>query len=113
MRFISNYAQLFSSLKKISDNKCGMKVTVVYAARNTEFVKQLDIPEGCSVQAAIEQSNVLKQHPEISLEKNSVGIFNEVVLLTTTLKENDRVEIYRPLAMDPMEARRLRAKVKG
>lgn len=87
-----------------------MKVSIVYVTLDDQFIKELEIAEDSSVQYAIEQSNVLQEYSEISLDENQVGIFNELVSLDTKLKENDRIEIYRPLTMDPMQARRLRQK---
>ncbi len=37
------------------------------------------------------------------------GIFGKLAGLDAALSEGDRVEIYRPLALDPKEARRRRA----
>lgn len=87
-----------------------MKVTVTYATPRAQFIKELEVSEGATVIMAIEQSDLLSDCSEISLEKNKVGIFNQIVSLDTKLKDNDRIEIYRPLTMNPMEARRLRAK---
>ena len=49
---------------------------------------------------------------EISLSTNQVGVFGEVVSLDQIVAAGDRIEIYRPLKMDPMQARRLRAESK-
>ena len=87
-----------------------MKIQVIYVNQNTQFLVDTELPEGASVQQAIKQSGLLEKHPNISLDKNEVGIFGELVSLETVLHEGDRVELYRPLIMDPMEARRLRAK---
>ena len=87
-----------------------MQVTVIYANPATQFIKKLDVPKSSTVRDVIEISNILILHPEISLEKNEVGIFNMVVSLDRFVNENDRIEIYRQLTMDPTEARRLRAK---
>jgi len=43
------------------------------------------------------------------LESNNVGVFGQIVKLNQTLHDNDRIEIYKPLQVDPMEARRHRA----
>lgn len=86
-----------------------MKITVVYTTTNIQFIKELDLIENSMVKDAVEKSGLLQQHPEVSLEKNKVGIFNQIVSLDTKLAENDRVEIYQPLIIDPMEARRMRA----
>lgn len=65
---------------------------------------------GMTVANAIEQSNLLQTHPD--LLDMTVGIFARIVSLDTLLKPGDRVEIYRPLLISPMEKRRQRAKQK-
>ncbi len=87
-----------------------MKIEVVYLTNDSEFFVSLEMPDGASVQQAVEQSRLLDKHPDISFDKNEVGIFSELVPLNAMLHEGDRVEVYRPLTIDPMEARRLRAK---
>jgi len=84
-------------------------VQVIYIGSNIEFVKKINVAGDSSVQNAIEQSGLLEQHANLSLENNKVGIFGTIVSLETLLQENDRVEVYQPLKMDPMEARRLRS----
>ena len=58
---------------------------------------------------AIRASGVLDAFPEIDLAKNKVGIFSKLVKLDETVRDKDRVEIYRPLIADPKEVRRKRA----
>lgn len=88
-----------------------MDVEVIYINSDGEFVKNIEVADGASVVEAIYHSGVLDEFPEISLESNRVGIFNKIVSLDTMLSANDRIEIYRPLKLDPMEARRMRAKL--
>ena len=87
-----------------------MKVQVVYVNDSSECVINLDVAEGSSVKDAIINSGILKKYSEISLAKCQVGIFGEVAPHDQLLIQGDRVEIYRSLKMDPMEARRLRAR---
>ena len=87
-----------------------MNVTIVYATPRKQFIQEVEVSSAATVEDAIKQSSILKVHPEICLQKNKVGIFNEIVSLDCQVNANDRIEIYRPLTMDPMEARRLRAK---
>lgn len=87
-----------------------MRVEVVYIDKDVEFVAELDVAEGATVKTALEQSDALNQHTNISLEENQVGIFSKIVSLDTVLQVGDRVEVYRSLTIDPMESRRLRAK---
>ena len=65
---------------------------------------------GMTVGDVLEQSDVLKNHPELC--GLAVGIFSRAVSLDTEVKRGDRIEIYRPLTLDPMEIRRQRAKKK-
>ena len=48
---------------------------------------------------------------EIDLDKVGIGIFGKIVEFDQILQDQDRVEIYRPLATDPMQARRKRADI--
>ena len=87
-----------------------MQVEVVYIAPNVEFIRTVDIQSGATVEHAIKTSGVLALYTDMSLERNRVGIYGKAVLPDKVLKEGDRVEIYQPLLMDPMEARRLRVR---
>ena len=80
-------------------------IEVVYAPLNQKLL-QADVPyvAGMTVQQAIDASGFS------NVEEMPVGIFSHQVTRDTLLKPGDRVEIYRPLLIDPMEKRRQRAK---
>jgi len=86
-----------------------MKIEVAYALPDEQFLLTCDLPEGVTVQEAINASGILKQCPDIDLSQNKVGIFSKLAKLDTVLREGDRVEIYRPLIADPKEVRRKKA----
>ena len=86
-----------------------VEVEVAYAKSDEQLILSLHVPELCTVEQAIELSGILEKFPEIDLTKNKVGIFSQICSLFLSLQENDRVEIYRSLAINPMEARRQRA----
>jgi len=86
-----------------------MNIEVSYANPTKQALLTCELSKNVTVKDAIEKSGILMQFPEIDLGVNSVGIFGKKVSLETTLSEGDRVEIYRPLIIDPKEARRLRA----
>jgi len=86
-----------------------MIVEVAYAKPEKQLIIQIDVEESCTVEQAIVLSKIKKQFPEIDVEKNKVGIFGKTVKLMDSLREKDRVEIYRPLIVDPKESRRARA----
>ncbi len=85
-----------------------IKVELVYI-NSEQFVFNMEIPIGSNIYQAIIRSGVLEKCPEIDTLKNRVGVFNELASLETILHDGDRVEIYRPLQVDPKEARRRRA----
>lgn len=87
-----------------------IRVEVVYASPEKQSMLSVNVLPNSTVEDAIIASNIINVFPEIDLQKNAVGIFGKKAKLTTRLKDKDRVEIYRPLLIDPMEARRLRAK---
>jgi putative ubiquitin-RnfH superfamily antitoxin RatB of RatAB toxin-antitoxin module len=84
-------------------------VEVAYAKPGEQRIFRLQADSGCTVQQAIELSNVLEHFPEIDLAQAKVGIFGKLAKLDAILHQDDRVEIYRPLIADPKEARKKRA----
>jgi putative ubiquitin-RnfH superfamily antitoxin RatB of RatAB toxin-antitoxin module len=84
-------------------------VEVVYALPHEQRVLNLVVEKNSTVETIIQQSGVLELYPEIDLSKNKVGIFSRNVKLDSTVRDRDRIEIYRPLLADPKEIRRKRA----
>ena len=68
----------------------------------------VSVPAGTTARQAIERSHIVTQHPEIDLSTQSIGIFGKIQSLDTTVSPGDRVEIYRPLIVDPKLARQRR-----
>ena len=89
-----------------------LEVEVVYARPEQQVLIQLSVPGGSTARDAIIRSNILSDVSGLDLETLAVGIFARRVTLDYILKTGDRVEIYRPLTMSPVEARRWRAKLK-
>jgi hypothetical protein len=86
-----------------------MRVQVVYALPDRQWLREITLPAGATVEQAIRTSGVLEQHPGLVIGPDRVGIHGQLVPLDATLSEGDRVEIYRPLAADPKDIRRRRA----
>lgn len=92
-----------------------LQILVVLALPDEAVTHSLSLPEGSCVADALRASG-LDQHPAAPADLDgSVGIWNQHCELTQILQDGDRVEIYRPLTVDPMVARRRRAahKAKG
>ena len=86
-----------------------MRVEVVYALPLKQDVISLEVAAGTTVGEAVAASGILARHPDIDVRVNRVGIWGRPAALDTLLREGDRVEIYRPLQVDPKEVRRRRA----
>lgn len=82
-----------------------MRVEVVLALPDAQRCIALDLPDGATVADAIAASGF----EAAGFDDEHVGIWNRRATLATTLREADRVELYRPLVADPKQARRVRA----
>ncbi|MEQ1803965.1 MAG: RnfH family protein [Burkholderiaceae bacterium] len=86
-----------------------LNVEVIYSPRAGEFdTVQLSLQPGACVRDALLQSGLLARHAQVDLERDKVGVWGKWLGLDEPLRDRDRVEIYRPLAVDPKEARRRR-----
>ncbi len=88
------------------DDTPGIRVVVVASPgprQVTEVV--IKLPAGATVEQALRASGLAHDLP---LEKLSVGVWRRKTALNQPLREGDRVELYRPLVVDPKVARRER-----
>lgn len=86
-----------------------IRVEVVYALPERQFLVQLSLPQGCTALDAVKASGVCAAHAELDMSTLRLGIFSRPITAETLLRERDRVEIYRPLIADPKASRRQRA----
>ena len=87
-----------------------LRVDVAYCPQpGVAEVAPLRLPPGATVADALRQSGLLSRHG-LTLETAKVGVWSRVKDLQTVLRDLDRVELYRPLLVDPKEARRQRYK---
>jgi putative ubiquitin-RnfH superfamily antitoxin RatB of RatAB toxin-antitoxin module len=91
-------------------NKTTLRIEVSYAASDRQQIMAIEIEDGSTIEAAIVASGILEIFPEIDLAKQKVGIFSHPRQLQDFVEAGDRIEIYRPLLIDPKEARRAKAK---
>lgn len=89
-------------------------VSVVYspAPREVREVPILLAPLSTVLQA-LQASGLLHAFPSIDLQQAVVGVWGRKASLSQTLRADDRVEIYRPLRVDPKMARRERFAKQG
>jgi len=87
-------------------------VEVAYGLPDKQFLLSCEVEQSLSIRQVIEQSGILNSCPEIDFDKLKFGIFSRLVKdidEPSVLKSGDRVEIYRPLLIDPKEVRKQRA----
>ena len=87
-----------------------IRVEVAYASIDEQKIIVLQVPMRSTLQTIINESLILNVFPEINLTQQKVGIFGKLKELSDVAKEGDRIEIYRPLLIDPKCARRNRSK---
>jgi len=92
-----------------TENADRIKVEVAFAEPDEQVIIALEVDADATIEEIVKASGILDRFPEIDLSKNKVGIFGKLAKLTATLREGDRIEIYRPLIADPKEVRRKRA----
>ncbi|MPV85357.1 RnfH family protein [Ostreibacterium oceani] len=95
---------------KLSASDTLIAIEVAYATPARQMIIPLQVSPQTSVRAAIQQSGILGFFPDIVLETATVGIWSKVCEPNQIVQAGDRIEIYRPLVIDPMEQRRQRAK---
>ena len=83
-----------------------LHVEVVFALPEQQDLVGLEVAAGTTVAQAIEQSGIANRFPQHDLSRCAVGVWGEVVDRARRLQDGDRIEIYRPLQMDPQDARR-------
>jgi putative ubiquitin-RnfH superfamily antitoxin RatB of RatAB toxin-antitoxin module len=83
-------------------------IEICYALPARQILLSVAVAPGTTVREAIERSRIVEQCPEIDLSTQAVGIFGKIQALDTQVSAGDRIEIYRPLTVDPKLARQRR-----
>ena len=86
-----------------------LKVFITYALPEQQWIHELEIPLGSTVRDVLLAGQHFLPLSDTDLSQHKVGIYDQVVDWERQVQEGDRIEIYRPLIVDPMTARRLRA----
>ncbi len=87
----------------------GLAVEVVYALPRKAWSIALELPEGATVADALAAADLPGRVPGAVVDAESLAIFGRAVTPGTRLRGGDRVEVLRPLQVDPKQARRQRA----
>ena len=83
-----------------------LEVEVIYALPDEQHQVTLQVAPGTTVREVLMQATTQSEFPELDVTSCPVGVFGREVESGFVVAAGDRVEVYRPLAMDPREARR-------
>jgi len=88
-----------------------MKVEVAYATPKKQLIIEIEVQEGQTIRDAVLSSKMDQQFEGVDLLSIPIGIFGKKVMKPEEqlVKEGDRYELYRPLLIDPKQARANRA----
>ncbi|HVF62928.1 MAG TPA: RnfH family protein [Casimicrobiaceae bacterium] len=87
-----------------------MRVEVAYVGREGTALVEVDVPCGASVAQAVAISGLVARF-ELFEAALSYAIHGQRARTDTPLRDGDRVELLRPLVVDPKTARRDRARI--
>lgn len=89
-------------------------VQVVYALPKKQVIVELELPSGSTIRDALSASGLsVVSAGEDCGYPHSLGVWGRIAKPDQVLRDRDRVEIYRPLVVDPKTARRLRSRRRG
>jgi putative ubiquitin-RnfH superfamily antitoxin RatB of RatAB toxin-antitoxin module len=90
-----------------------IRVEAVYALPDQQLLVSLELDAGATAADAVRASGVIEAFAGTCFEKLSLAIWGNPVPPETLLRDGDRVDILRPLRIDPREARRQLAEKGG
>ncbi len=97
-----------------SDEPAFLTVSVAYSRRAGQVDEvNLQLDAGATVADALRHSGLAARHPGLAIDALPVGIWGAFCQREDRLRHRDRVELYRPLRVDPKEARRQRQHAQG
>ena len=86
-----------------------MRIEIVFALPDRQLLQALDVPDDATVAEVVDRSGIARQFPGVDFAALQAGIWGKPVARDQVVRDGDRVELYRPLEIDPKEARRLKA----
>lgn len=93
----------------MSEAASAIRVTVAFALPARQWLVELELPVGATVADALAASGLATRVPGWDAADLAYAIYARPVAADAPLADGDRVEVLRPLSIDPMQARRLRA----
>ena len=86
-----------------------LRIEVVYALADVQDLVLLVLAEGTVAREAVEASGLIGRH-RLAPDELLLGVCGRLIAPERRLRDGDRIEILRKLALEPREARRQRAR---
>ena len=91
-----------------------LRVTLVFSPAPRQVRQwELELPSGATVLDALQASPIQTEFPALDVTAAETGVWGRTAPSARVLRDGDRVEIYRPLRVDPKVARRERFRAQG
>lgn len=90
-----------------------LRVEVVYALPDRCWRVPVQLPAGATVADALAVADLPSQIPGVVVDPEGLAIYGQAATPATALHDGDRIEVLRPLLVDPKQARRRRASEAG
>ncbi|WP_420551003.1 RnfH family protein [Litorivicinus lipolyticus] len=86
-------------------------IEVAYATPKRQLILSVDVSAGTTMIEAVRASGILREFPEIDMASVKMGVWGKTEKdpATRIMQTGERIEVYRPLLIDPKEARKNRA----
>lgn len=88
-----------------------VSVEVVFADQYRQLLIALSTSNRATIAEVLEESRIYDEFPNVELRSYPVGIWGRCAERSDTVRDGDRVELYRPLVADPRDARRRLAEI--
>jgi uncharacterized protein len=106
--------RLSSVPNKCTGREMSIRVTLVYSPSPRKVQEiALELPDGATLSQALQASGISSQFPDLDLQHALAGVWGRKAGLEQVLRDQDRVELYRPLKVNPKVARRERFAKQG
>ncbi len=86
-----------------------IRVEVVYALPERYWSVRVELAGGATVAQALERSGIDRLAEGVEIDPARLAVFSRPVQPSTVLRDGDRLEVLRPLLVDPKQGRRDRA----
>ncbi len=87
-----------------------IRVEIVFAMPDRQWLRQLTVSTDDAAADIVSGCGLREAFPEFDFSSCVLGVWGHEIDAAAHVRDGDRIEVYRPLQVDPREARRIRLK---